>query len=174
MTNQKIMPPFDLLHEYIDYNPNTGIGTWKKQISRNLQIGKEVGSITPNNYRSLHFFGQRYMAHRVFWFMHYGEDPFLKQIDHIDRNSLNNKIENLRLVEAWQNHHNKNQTLTNQTKSNVTGVNFHKNKNIWIANLSVNKKRYYLGCFKNIEDAIKARKEAEIKYLSNIYNNSFK
>lgn len=51
--------------------------------------------------------------------------------------------------------------------SNVKGV--HKNLNgYWIANISFKKEKIYLGCFKNKQDAIKARKEAEEKYFKPI------
>lgn len=48
-------------------------------------------------------------------------------------------------------------------KSGVTGVSFNNKENLWIANISFKKQRYYLGSFKNKEDAIKVRKEAEEK-----------
>lgn len=51
--------------------------------------------------------------------------------------------------------------------SNVKGV--HKNLDgYWIANISFKKEKIYLGCFKNKQDAINARKEAEEKYFQPI------
>ena len=40
-----------------------------------------------------------------------------------------------------------------------------KNRNKWIAQITVNYKNIHLGRYENIEDAIKARKEAEVKYF---------
>lgn len=45
--------------------------------------------------------------------------------------------------------------------SGVTGVTFNKRDNIWVALITFKNKRYYLGSFKNKDDAISARKEAE-------------
>jgi len=52
---------------------------------------------------------------------------------------------------------------SNRRSSNSTvGVSFRNNK--WIAQIYANKKRHHLGCFDDYEDAVKARKQAEIKY----------
>lgn len=56
-------------------------------------------------------------------------------------------------------------------KSGVTGVSFNNRDGLWIANITFKKKRYYLGSFKNKEDAIKARKEAEEKYFKEFLDN---
>ena len=43
----------------------------------------------------------------------------------------------------------------------------------WIANITLNKKRIQLGGFENLEDAIKARKQAEERYFGEYsYDNS--
>lgn len=49
--------------------------------------------------------------------------------------------------------------------SGVTGVRWDKNRNKWVASIIFKKKTYYLGRYKNKEDAIKARKEAEEKLI---------
>lgn len=54
----------------------------------------------------------------------------------------------------------------NRNKSGVTGVFKLKTCNSWVAYIYVNHKRIHLGSFKTEEDAIKARKEAEIKYYN--------
>lgn len=49
--------------------------------------------------------------------------------------------------------------------SEKPGVYYDSNKNKWIANINIKGKNFYLGCFKEEEDAIKCREEAEKKYL---------
>jgi len=49
-------------------------------------------------------------------------------------------------------------------KSGVKGVSYHKATGKWDANIGVKGKQIFLGRFKNLEDAIKARKEGEEKY----------
>jgi hypothetical protein len=57
-------------------------------------------------------------------------------------------------------------------KSGHTGVRFHKAANKWSADIQVNKVRHFLGVFDLIEDAIRARKEAEAKFKPGIIVNS--
>lgn len=49
--------------------------------------------------------------------------------------------------------------------SGFTGVNFRKDVNKWRAYINVNKKQIGLGYYKNLEDAVSARKAGELKYL---------
>ena len=57
-----------------------------------------------------------------------------------------------------------NKNLKSTNKSGVTGVCYLKKNKKWRADIAFNKKRVYLGLYKEKEDAIKARKEAEKKY----------
>lgn len=84
-------------------------------------------------------------------------------VDHIDRNRLNNLSSNLRLVTYSQNGMNKGKQSNNT--SGIVGVSWDKSRNKWEAHIKINKKKLHLGRFKNKEDAINARKEAEIKYF---------
>ena len=43
--------------------------------------------------------GENFRCHRIAWVIFYGKDPGEAQVDHIDRNKSNNKIENLRLLD---------------------------------------------------------------------------
>jgi hypothetical protein len=86
-----------------------------------------------------------------------------KEIDHYDRNKLNNRQSNLRLITISQNGHNNYIRKTNT--SGCVGVSFYKNYNKWEAYITVNYKFIKLGYFNNINDAINARKAAEEKYI---------
>lgn len=84
------------------------------------------------------------------------------QVDHINRNVLDNRKCNLRLVNCFQNSLNK--KLSSRNSSGVKGVSKTKS-NKWKAYITKNKKPVNLGTFENFEDAVKARKEAEIIYF---------
>ena len=84
-------------------------------------------------------------------------------IDHINHNKTDNRKSNLRLVTNSQNQMNKG--LVKSNTSGCTGISWHKNKNVWIAQIQINNKLKYLGVYDNIEEAIKARKDAEKKYF---------
>ena len=54
--------------------------------------------------------------------------------------------------------------------SGYKGVGFHKQRNKWRARIMVDNKDISLGLYDTIEEAIKARKEAEIKYFGEFRN----
>ena len=86
-----------------------------------------------------------------------------EEIDHISRNKLDNRKSNLRSATRSQNMQNKD--IISSNTSGITGVRWHSQSGNWAAQINVNKKRINLGYFKNKEDAIKAREEAEVKYF---------
>lgn len=85
---------------------------------------------------------------------------------------VDNRKSNLRIVTHADNA--KNHIIQINNTSGVSGVHFSKRDNKWIARISVNGSRIYLGSFDNKDDAIQARKEAEIKYFGeyryDVYN----
>lgn len=90
--------------------------------------------------------------------------PAEMEVDHIKGRSTtnDNRKENLRLVTHSQNNINKG--LRSHNTSGTTGVCWDKKDKRWLARISVDKKNITLGYFINKDDAINARKEAEIKY----------
>ncbi len=91
--------------------------------------------------------------------------PEAKEIDHIsDLNSgLDNRRSNLRSVTSSQN--SMNTRISKNNKSGVTGVCWDNQHKKWMARIHANRKTIHLGFFKQKEDAITARKKAEIKYF---------
>lgn len=81
-------------------------------------------------------------------------------VDHVDQNKLNNTNDNLRFCTSSEN--NINTKLRSDNSSGVRGVSLWKGK--WRACINKDKKRYNLGTYDKIEDAIIARKEAEKKF----------
>ena len=62
------------------------------------RIGTKVGNLHPNGYMYMN----NNLVHRLIWELFYGPIPANVFIDHIDGNKVNNKISNLRLVNASQ------------------------------------------------------------------------
>lgn len=111
---------------------------------------KHVGWINSSGYLQCEVGGVAFMLHRIIYEMHFGEIPKGLQIDHIDRNPLNNKIENLRLATQ-----NENQINSRVPKNNTTGY-----KGVlttpsgkFQARLGYNGKKLYLGLFETAEEA---------------------
>ena len=173
-----LLPPLEVLKKYLDYNPDTGILTWKKVSNRRIKIGQEAGSAPPPNspsrggrcYRQFSFKGRNYYNHRVAYYMYHGVDPSEKhkQVDHINGNKLDNRIKNLRLATNQENQWNISSLQRNNT-SGKTGVTWYARCKKWVAQIEVrdNQKRkgYNLGYYTKKEDAIQARIEAEKKYF---------
>ena len=86
-----------------------------------------------------------------------------KNIDHADRNALNNRRYNLR--EANSSQQNMNQKIQSNNTTGFIGVYFRKTHGDWQAGIGVNNKQVHLGYFNQKEDAIKARLRAELKYF---------
>lgn len=107
-------------------------------------------------YWILSFRGESIGAHRMAWALHHGMWPS-GVIDHVDRDGLNNKIENLRDVTQAENL--RNSRMKSNNKSGVTGVSFRNGK--YRAKIVHDYRVFNLGSFDNLEDAAKARKDAE-------------
>ena len=84
-------------------------------------------------------------------------------VDHIDRNTLNNKKSNLRIASCSQNGMNK--SIQSNNSSGFTGVYYSRKYNKWISTIKINKKTISLGMFLEKVDAIKFRLNAEKKYF---------
>jgi len=85
-----------------------------------------------------------------------------KQVDHINRNTLDNRRENLRLATSAQNQHNSPKKRINT--SGYKGVYFHSVTGLWHSRIVVQGKIIYLGYFRKKEDAAEAYRLAAIKY----------
>lgn len=83
-------------------------------------------------------------------------------VDHINRNRADNRKVNLRCCTRFENNLNRGRRSTN--KSGVTGVHYDKKRHKWIANITYNKRRIFIGRYSSKDEAIKARlaKEAEL------------
>lgn len=84
-------------------------------------------------------------------------------IDHINRNPSDNRKSNLRFCTKHQN--GMNTSLQEGSKSSVIGVNYYKASDCWEVHIGYKGKSIYLGHFKNIEEAIKIRLQAEKEYF---------
>jgi hypothetical protein len=169
----KELPDVETLRKLLDYDPASGILTWKPrslEMFPNIKSGKRWNTkhakkeaftgVLGTGYRSGYVFNEPYKAHRIIWAIYYGEDP-ISQIDHINGDRADNRIENLRIASAAEN--SKNRARRNDNKSGVTGVTWDKGTNKWRACIRVNHKTQYLGVFPDIEAAVAARKAAELK-----------
>lgn len=85
-------------------------------------------------------------------------------VDHIDGNKLNNTLSNLRVCSNADNLKNRVKLPANNT-SGILGVRFNTNRNKWTAEIQANKVVHRLGYFNTKEEAVAARREAELLYF---------
>jgi hypothetical protein len=126
--------------------------------------GRRVGTIdNSNGYRRFNFQGKILYEHRIIWEMLVGEVPNV--IDHINQDKTDNRIENLRNCCQTINQTNRKGEADRDNTSGCRGVSWNKSKQRWEAYITLFNKRRRLGYHRNLDEAINARKEYELKYL---------
>lgn len=108
-----------------------------------------------DGYKILKIGKKNYKLHRVIAYLFLGLDieNKNKQIDHINGNRSDNRLENLRIVNNQQNQFN---------RKNTKG--YTKNGNKFISKIKINRKEIYLGTYITEEEAKQAYLEAKEKY----------
>ena len=86
----KIIP--DSIRDVLDYDPESGQFWWKP---------KPAGYLNPQGYVVIRHNNVGYLAHRVAHFLVTGEQPNI--VDHINNDTADNRIANLRSVTPSQN-----------------------------------------------------------------------
>ena len=147
----------DYLREILNYNPDTGIFTWKKRTTRSDLLGKTAGSPHSSGYISIAILNQKRLAHRLAWLYMTGKWP-VNHIDHIDGDKTNNAFSNLRDVTRSENLHNVIKPKKNN-KINLLGVSAHQGK--WRMQIMINGARIRASGFDTPEQAHKAYLDAK-------------
>lgn len=163
----------DQLHEMLKYDPSTGKFTWRERSEdfpsplsairafNTHSAGRPVYEELHKGYRRMTLLGKRYKSHRVAWAMHCGDWP-PETIDHINGVKDDNRIENLRAVTHIENCRNVKTPASNM--SGVIGVHWDKFNFRWVAYIGFDNKTINLCSTKDFDEAVAARKAAEVKY----------
>lgn len=153
------------LKELLRYDANTGHFYWLQ--SRGCaKKDQKAGARDAYGYIVIRVNNHLYKAHRLAWLYVYGRLP-IGLLDHKNRKTDDNRIANLREVSQLVNMHNAKTRVG--SRSNVPGVRWREERNSWVASIRISYKMYHLGSFKTLEEAIRARKNAERKMLSSVY-----
>lgn len=132
----------EYVRSILDYNPETGVITWKAKTSNRVKIGDVAGSVDKAGYKKIGINGTDMYCHRLAMLIVYGSIEG-KEVDHINGNKLDNRLTNLRLVSKSQNM--QNMKVKKSNKLGIKGVSAVKNK--YIAQIMKSKKTIWLGSF---------------------------
>ena len=174
----KDLPSPELLRKLLQYEPETGKLFWRERpvemfydAKNPEQIcaswnGRHAGKPALDHHQKSGYLagsvaGVSVRAHRVAFAVYFGTWP-CGQVDHIDHNRSNNRIENLRDVSSAQNA--KNRALSPRNTTGKTGVVFSQKMQKFLAYVCLRGKTKYLGCFESLADAARARDEENKKH----------
>jgi hypothetical protein len=157
-----------IVREMFDYREDGNLIRRYAMMGNGNYAGRVIGTkpkgTRSDRYSSTKINGQHWSVHKLIYLYHYGVIP--QHLDHINQNSSDNRIENLRIATVSQNMCNR-KIFANNT-SGCKGVSWHKKQSRWFVYVDVNKKRKNIGYFDNLELADLVATEAR-----NLYHGAF-
>lgn len=160
----------DWLKMMFEYVPETGQLRRKVSRTNSVKVGDIVGTLDGKGYYHISINKKFYRLHRVLWLYVYGEQP--DQLDHIDGDKTNNRVENLRPCTCQKNAGNAG--LAKHNTSGYRGVSQNTKSGKWAAQIKIFGQQTYLGRFDTPEeaarvyDAAAAEHFGEFAYLNNV------
>lgn len=163
-------PAVEEVRSALDYDHETGLFLWKSREGypkswNTRRAGTAAGSIGNRGYMVIRMNvdgnTQLFLSHRLAWVHFHGEWPDM-DIDHINGIPTDNRIQNLRLAEDYQNLRNRGAQSNNQ--SGYKGVCFELWTGRWRAQLRVKGKNINIGRFDTPEEAYEAYRSAEVAH----------
>lgn len=129
------------------YDRENGKLYWKNHWAANAiprWVGKEAGCIEnrlKGGYRRVNLEGKRILVHRIIYFLETNTWPDI--VDHINGDTLNNHVSNLRASTNTKNQNNRKR----HREGKLVGAHLRGDKPGYESTISINKKRYRLGFF---------------------------
>lgn len=174
----KEYPSQEYLKECFDYDKESGALTWRIRPRSHFKnegafkmwnkrySGANAGIKQKRNdgkcYLYINLNKEKLYCHRIAWIYENGNIELGFEIDHINGDGSDNSIKNIRTVSAKDNK--KNIRIRKDNTSGVTGVSFSRSLGKWKVEIYSNAGYVFVGYFSIFEDAVKARKAAEVQY----------
>jgi len=151
------LPKQQMLKMDFTYNAATGEFT---------RLDGKSGWVDSKGYKRITYRESTCLVHRLVWKWWYGYDP--EEIDHINGNKSDNRIDNLRSVSCSTN--NRNRPMQCNNTSGFTGVAWYKSIGRWSARVKVNRKTVHIGVYDTPQEANAARDEFLNKALVGVFS----
>lgn len=148
MPTPKKLPSTEYLRSLFNYSE--GNLFWSVSRPPAIRAGRKAGKIR-NGYVSIMIDGVAYSGHRLIYKFFNEDFDESKLIDHIDCNTTNNNIENLRLADKYQNMHNRDWPNRNKN-TQEKGIDFLADKSVYRARVQYKGKRL-IKSFKCLNEA---------------------
>lgn len=156
-TKAKNLPSQEELWELFEYSPETGELS-SRETGHVFGTRPKKGAKLSKHIR-VKIDGEDYLVHRIIWTMVNGQIPEGMTIDHINCDSRDNRLCNLRLATQRQQLQNRREWA----KTGVKGVYLTRNGSYY-SNITVNGRSVYLGTFGTVEEAAAEFERASIQY----------
>lgn len=158
LQEKQISLSLETLKHRLLYNPETGVFT-RKCLMVGSSMGSVCGSLKPSGYVVVRVDGEYYRAHRLAWFYQYGKWP-TGDVDHINRNRSDNRIENLRESDRSENLCNS--SVRSDNTSGVKGVHFNRTNRTYTVRVQKNGACFEKHGIKTLEHAASIAKSARL------------
>lgn len=145
------------LRSLLDYDPITGMFTWRVSPAPRVKAGSVAGSLNNKGRRMIQIDRKLYVAARLVWLHVYGHMPD-EEIDHKNRIRSDDRLDNLRPATTRQNCVNRSRRKDNT--SGHRGVTWNTGCQKWIARIVISGTRKHLGVFDHFDDAVAAYQNA--------------
>lgn len=152
--------------EHLHYDPETGKFT-RKKTAGGVRAGATAGCIDSRGYVLIGVNGVQYQAHRLAWLYVHGHWPS-DLIDHINGDTADNRLFNLREATVSQNALNR--AAMKNASSGLKGVTFHKATGKWRSQYYRSGKQRHLGLFDTPEEAHEAYCNAAKREYGEFFN----
>lgn len=140
----KKLPSKEMIFEFFEYDRENGIFLWRSHWdypARMRLTGKKAGTLNKKGYYEIGFQYERFLLHRLIWFIENGTEP--DNVDHINGNPKDNRIQNLRSATHRSNHQNKKW----HREGRLVGASWTAKLDKWQSQAWIGGKKVYLGVF---------------------------